>query len=308
MGAVHDLTNKAGCALRRALALALGASLLFLTACGDELRPAKLRQGQEMIIAVTDEPDSLNPLLAENRLAQEFMLLVYDPLWRIDANGQPVNCLAEDYSLSSDQRTWTVRLRDVTFSDGTPLTSADVKYSYETMNLYSTVYSPYCEGISDIHCPDDRTVVFTTSYVKGDMLYCPIPILPRNIWSKQSSARAFENEEMIGTGPFVRQLVDRGPQEISWTFQAREDYFGGAPHMGSLRYLFYTTETGAARALSTGEVDAAIGLTDVQMTTLEGVPGVNLIQAMLPISDIWVVAFNTRSGFFSETSTRHMVE
>ena len=303
MRAIH----KAMC--KRIAAAALCGLLLFLTACGSGPQPAEFKQGEELAIAVMDEPDSFNPLVAEGRLAKEFALLVYDPLWRIDANGQPVNCLAEDYSLSSDQRTWTVRLRqDVTFSDGTPLTAADVKYSYETMSLHSPVWAPYCAGIEDIRCPDDYTVVFTTSYVKGDMLLCPVPILPRNIWSKQASARDFANEEMIGSGPFVREMVDRGPQEVSWTFQARENYFGGSPNVGSLRFVLYSTESGAARALSTGEVGAAIGLTDVQLTTLEGVPGVFLIQGVFRTSQVWVVAFNTRNGVFSQTPMRQMVE
>ena len=283
--------------------------MLLLTACSDEIQPAQLKEGPQFTIAVTEEPASLNPLTEESKLMEEFILLVYDPLWRIDANGQPVNCLVEDYSLSSDQRTWTVRLRrDVTFSDGTPLTAEDVQYSYQTMSLHSTIFSPYCAGIDDIRCPDEHTVVFTTSYVKGDMLYCPIPILPKAIWSKQPSARGFANEEMIGTGPFVRQMTELDPQEVSWTFQAREDYFGGPAKIGSLKFIYYATETGASRALSAGEVDAAIELTDVQLTTLEGVPGVQLIQSLTRSSDIWTVAFNTRKTPFSLTSMRQMVE
>lgn len=303
MGLIH--TDRA----RTMVLLALCAVLLLLGGCGDENAPARLREGAQFTIAVTEQPDSLNPLTAESKLMEEFILLAYDPLWRIDASGQPVNCLVEDYSLSSDQRTWTVRLRkDVTFSDGTPLTSEDVQYSYQTMSLHSTIFSPYCAGIDDIRCPDEYTVVFTTSYVKGDMLYCPVPILPKAVWSKQSSARSFANEEMIGTGPFVRQLTELDPQQISWTFQAREDYFGGPAKIGSLKFIYYATETGASRALSTGEVDAAIELTDVQLTTLEGVPGVQLLQSLTRASDIWALAFNTRESVFSLTSMRQMVE
>lgn len=294
---------------RWAAVLAVSMALALLSGCGDEHEPATFGDGPQFSIAVMEEPDSLNPLVAESKLSEEFMLLVYDPLWRIDANGEPVNCLVDDYSLSSDQRTLTVRLRqDVTFSDGEPLTSADVQYSYQTMSLHSDVYAPYCAGISDIRCPDERTVVFTTSYVKGDMLYCPIPILPKHIWNRESNVRSFANEEMIGSGPFVREMTDVDPQEISWTFRTRENYFGGPAKIGSLRYIWYGTETGGARALSTGEVDAAIELTDVQLTTLEGVPGVELIQALLKPSDVWVLAFNTRKGVFSRTPMRQMVE
>ncbi len=303
--------NKRYKSCRRAAVLLMAGVLLFLSACGGSSKggPATFQDGAEFSIAVTMEPDSLNPLTATSKLAEEFFLLAYDPLWRIDASGEPVNCLVDDYSLSSDQRTWTIRLREgVTFSDGEPLTSEDVQYTYQTMLIHSPIYGVGCEGISDIRCPDDRTVVITTSYVKGDMQYCPVPILPKHIWNSGGNPRDFLNDEMIGSGPFVRQMVDTGPQEISWTFQARANYFNGSANLGSVRYVYFATETGAARALSTGEVDAAIGMTDVQLTTLEGVPGVQLIQSLLPGSDIWALAFNTRKGVFQNTPMRQMVD
>lgn len=78
--------------IKKTAALALGGALLFLSACGSEPEKAVLQDGAEMTIAVTEMADTLNPLYADSRLAQEFFLLVYDPLWRIDANGEPVNC------------------------------------------------------------------------------------------------------------------------------------------------------------------------------------------------------------------------
>ena len=295
--------------IKRAAALVLCCAMAMLSACGKEPETAQLQEGEELTIAVTELPDTLNPLYASSRLAEEFFLLVYDPLWRIDANGEPVACLAEDYSLSSDQLTWTIRLRrDATFSDGVPVTSADVKYTFETMMINSQIYDPCFDGVSTIRCPDDYTVVITTDYVKGDMRLNPVPILPMHIWSDQSDLRSFENDQLIGSGPFVCQMVDTGPQETSWTFQARSNYFGGAAQVGSVKFIYYSTETFAARALSSGEVDGAFGLSDVQLTTLQGVPGVRLIQSYLPSSEIWGVAFNTRRQYFANAPMRLMVE
>ena len=292
--------------------LVLCAMALGLTGCGSgDPEPARAHQGESFRIGVAERPDSLNPFTAADRVSEEFFLLVYDPLWRLNAAGEPVNCLVEDWSMSSDQLTWTIRLRrDVTFSNGTPLTSRDVKFSYEELDRYDTVYADYFEGITAITCPDDYTVVISTSFVKGDMLYAPVPILPRSIWSDYSSAGydTFDNEQMIGSGPFTRLLADTGPQEESWTFQARENYFGGSPQVGEVRFVYYATEANAGRALSIGDVDAAVGLSDVQLTTLEGVPGVQIIQTYLPGSQIWALAFNTRDSVFSDTSLRQMVD
>ena len=69
MRAIH----KAMC--KRIAAAALCGLLLFLTACGGGPQPAEFKQGEELAIAVMDEPDSFNPLVAEGRLAKEFALL-----------------------------------------------------------------------------------------------------------------------------------------------------------------------------------------------------------------------------------------
>ncbi|MCD7769165.1 MAG: ABC transporter substrate-binding protein [Oscillospiraceae bacterium] len=282
------------------------ALLMTLTACGDDEYTLSLKEGDTFTIAVAQEPDSLNPATSDGGLSEEFFLLVYDSLWRLDENGDPVACLAEDYSLSSDQLTWTIRLRqDVTFSDGSQLTSADVKFTYELMMRSSDLYAPYLEGITDIYCPDDYTVVISTSYVKGDMMYNTIPILPKAYWSSYSdSPGSYENTEMIGSGPFVYTATEDG-----WLLQARADYFGGAAQVGAVCFMQYETETAAARALSTGEVDACYGLSDVQLLTLESVPGVELIQNVLPRSEVWALALNTaEDSFFADQSMRAMIE
>ncbi len=295
---------------RRVPALLLCAVLLLsAAACGrDEPSGAAFTEGPRFTVAVAQTPDSLNPVLSEGGLAEEFFLLSYDPLWRLDASGQPQACIAEDWSLSSDRLTWTVRLRkDAVFSDGVPVTAADVVFSYELMRHSDTIYSDYFDGITVIRQPDDYTVVISTSYVKGDMLYNPTPILPKHIWqSYEFSPGSFENLELVGSGPFVYDPEASG--ENGWSFRGRADYFGGAPKIGELYFERYGTVTGAARAVSAGEADASFGLSDVQLTTLESVPGVELIQAVLPGADCMVLALNCQADFFKNTAMRQAVE
>lgn len=285
--------------------------LLLLAGCSRDDASPVLQDGDSFTIAVTDVPDTLNPLTTKGGLSEEFFLLAYDSLWRTNAAGEPVNCLVESYDLSSDQLTWTIRLRDdVTFSNGEKLTAADVKYTYELMMRQSEKYAPYMDGISTIRCADDYTLIITTSFIKGDMRNNPTPILPRRVWSNLAEGQTdFENAEMIGSGPFICvQTEGNDPQETSWTFRARADYFGGAAKLGQVKFLAFGTATSAARALGAREVDAGIGMTDVQLTTLEQVPGVQLIQAMLPHSEVWALALNTRQQFFQDQSMRQMVE
>ena len=307
-----DKMKRCKTAVSRLLALTLCAALcLCLAGCGDDDEPqtAPVKEGPRFTLAVAQSPDSFNPLLSEGGLAREFFTLCYDTLWQMDETGQPAPCLAQDWSLSSDRLTWTVRLDpEATFSDGVPVTSADVLFSYDLMRHNETPYTDYFAGISAIRCPDDHTVVITTDYVKGDMLYNPTPILPRHIWRDYEFEPAtFDNADMIGSGPFVYDPASSG--EEGWLFRAREDYAGGEAHLGEVYFALYGTVSGAARALSSGDADASFGLSDIQLTTLEGVPGVELIQAVLPGAECRMMAFNTREDmFFVKDSFRQMIE
>ena len=298
--------------LKRIVAVLCALSMILaFSACGKKDEGAiPLKEGETFTVAVAQTPDSFNPVLSQGGLSEEFFLLCYDPLWRINAAGDPVACLVEGYSLSSDQLTWTIRLKKgVTFADGegTELTSQDVQFSYQMLRSYSTLYEGYFDGIRDIRCPDDYTVVISTEYVKGDLMYSPVPILPRRIWNDyQFSPEDYENLSLIGTGPFVYDAAASG--EEGWVFRAREDYHMGAANIGTLVFSSYSTVTSAARAVSAGEVDASFGLTDVQLTTLEGVPGVELVSAMRPQGECWALVFNLQSEMFSSTAMRQVVE
>lgn len=292
-------------------ALVCAAALfLSLCACGekDEEFTLPYVEGESFVVAVAQTPDCLNPVLSEGGLTDEFFLLCYDPLWRVNAAGEPVNCLVEDYSLSSDSLTWTIRLRKgVTFADGTEVTSADVAMSYEMMESFSERYEPYFEGITSIRCPDDYTVVIATEYVKGDMMYNPTPILPRSQWEGyEFSPAGFDNAALIGSGPFVFDAAASG--EENWVFRAREDYPLGAAHVGTVEFRQYSTVTGVARAVSGGEVDAGFGMTDVQLITLEGVPDVELIQSLRPDGDCWALVFNSLSPWFESAALGQALE
>ena len=295
--------------LRAAAALLCAALLLSLCACRkDDSAGAAFAAGPRFTVAVAQEPDSFNPVSAQSSIAREFFLLCYDPLWRLDAAGQPQPCLAEDWSLSSDRLTWTIRLRhDAVFSDGHPLTAADVLFTYELMRHRDTAYSDYFDGITAIRQPDDYTIVISTEYVKGDMLSNPTPILPRHIWKDyEYDPSAFENSDLVGSGPFVFDAASSG--EDGWLFRARADHFSGTPKIGEVYFSSYGTTTGAARAVSAAEADASFGLSDVQLTTLESVPGVELIQAMLPSTECMILVLNCRTKFLKNDSMRRMVE
>ena len=286
--------------------LLAAALLLSFAACGKGKKEAT--GANTFRVAVLDQLDSTNPFMANSKLANEIFLLAYDPLWRYDEKYNPVPCLAESWDVSSDKLTWTIRLRKgVLFSDGVELTSADVKFSYDLIRKNPGKYTRYLTGIESIVCPDDYTVVITTNSVKGDMLYNPTPILPEHIWSTyEDDPTKFDNADLIGTGPFIYQTASSG--NGSWTLSANPDYFGGAPHIGQLVFQNEQSAATAATALTTGEVDACLGLTNAQLTTLAQIRGVDLVQSQTPSAGYCILAMNLKSKGLSDQAVRQAIE
>ena len=223
-------------------------------------------------------PDSLNPgdgLLEESYILYE---LVYDTPIGLDGDGKFVPELATDWTPSEDGLTWTMHLVDnATFHDGTPLTSEDVKF---TLELYRDTadfpYLPsYCDVCESVEAPDPTTVLIHLSDAVGNfesrMAY--MYILPKAIWEGVSDPVAFENKEMIGSGPF--KLVEN-VQNDHTTLEANTDYWRTPANIDGV--IFQTIDNPDARvaALTNGDVDMITEFPPTAVTTLQNADNVEV--------------------------------
>lgn len=102
--------------------------------------------------------DTLNPYTLSTRMNYYLMPLLYDPLVKLDQSYRPQNYLAETLTLSDTG--CTVRLRkDAFFSDGSPLTAADVLYSLN-LCMQSAQERRY-QNLLSAQATDEQTVIFT---------------------------------------------------------------------------------------------------------------------------------------------------
>src|SRR6185312_8121546 len=107
------------------------------------------------------EPGIFIPWLIDDNTALFTMANVYDGLLRVSKDGASVEpALATNWDTTADGLTWTFHLRPgVMFSDGTPLTSNDVKVSLDLARGGTrTVWKDNYKAIKDIQTPDPMTV------------------------------------------------------------------------------------------------------------------------------------------------------
>jgi peptide/nickel transport system substrate-binding protein len=86
--------------------------------------------GTTMRVAITQDIDSLNPFVAVFLSSTQVMRLTYENLTMVGPDNAVTPGLAESWESSPDGLTWTFRIRDAQWSDGTPITARDVAFTY----------------------------------------------------------------------------------------------------------------------------------------------------------------------------------
>ena len=249
---------------------------------------------------------------------QGYMTLsyIFDTLMWKDESGL-VPYLAEDYSVSEDGLTYTFQLRKgVSFTDGTPFTAEDVKFTFDYMkeHPYKWVSVSMVEEASVV---DEHTVE-----IKLNKTYNPflsdvagsLPILPKHIWENVTEPETFtEPEAAISTGPFILENYDSAAG--TYTFKANEDYFYGDVQIDKL-VIANVYGGDSKEALLSGEIaaapnisyKAAMSLKDSpEYTVLEG-PGLSVTRLYFNFDEEAMAVKEIRQAMYHAVNLDEIVE
>ncbi len=227
-------------------------------------------------------PDTLNPGTAILSEAWAMFELVYDTMFDLNLDGTYRLSLAESYEVSDDGTVWTFKLRPgFTFHDGEPLTAQDIAFSYNFYQAHEDFpYMPvYTEYFESVEAPDDETVVITLTEAIPNMesqlvfLY----VLPEHIWSQYDDpvgAVEFENEEMIGTGPF--KMIEYQQGEFVH-LAAVKDHLLTPPKIDEVVFQTFDNMDALVQALVTGQVDMITEMPNTAVPTLRNTENVELV-------------------------------
>ncbi|MFZ2016938.1 MAG: ABC transporter substrate-binding protein, partial [Nocardioides sp.] len=247
--------------------------------------------------------DSLNPFLGFQAPSYEMWGLTYDYLTGYTMKDMsPAPGLATKWTTSPDGKIWTFTVRKgVKFSDGVPLTAADVAYTYNRI-LHGTVeksnWLSYLTGVTKVTAPNATTVVLTLKKPVATLPLLPIPIVPEHIWKNVSEkeiktykAEPTNGQPVVGSGPF--RLVKGTADGSTFTFEANPHYWGGTPHIDEIDFQFYKNDDSAVQALIKGEVDFVEGITALEVKSLKSHSNITAHNGNSPGFD--EIAFNAGS-------------
>ena len=238
---------------------------------------------------------TMDPALSTDAPSISGIDLVFTGLVQFDNNLKVTPQLASSYSVASDGLTWTFHLRpNLKFSDGTPLTSADVVYSINRALLPATksVVGPVYLGLikdsdklnagkiptiigDSLLTPDPNTVVIIANkqaaYFLDALVYSTSYVVEKSVVEKNGATwtdHLADNGGQGGDGPF---------KVLSWThgtnitFVPNPNYYGPQPQLSKLIYPFYKDTATNFQAYQAGQTDYS-GVPSANLATAKALP------------------------------------
>jgi peptide/nickel transport system substrate-binding protein len=237
----------------------------------------------DLVVAASGDIDTLDPQVSQLLLYGDMLRrTVFNCLVAYADDLSYVGDLAESWE-NPDDTTYVFTLREgVTYHDGTPLTAADVEFSFKRVVEKETVWSSRLTNVDSYEVTDDRTITVKLKAVQADFLdgLTQIAIISEAI------AADIENNA-VGTGPF--KFVEWVPNDHI-SLEANPDYFmAGEPGVATLRFNILPEPQVAITNLKSGDVQGVLTIPVTQSTILEGddnVAVINVATSSIPLFEM----------------------
>lgn len=221
--------------------------------------------GGEYREGVIDPPRKINPLLVVNDTDRDIVSLLFSGLTEVDASGNLVGDLAESWTISDDNLTYTFTLRqDVFWHDGQLFDADDVVFTIKTIQDSEFPGSPFLvngwKGVK-VDKINSKTVAFTLQDPFSPFLdNTMVGILPEHLLSGVSMDEFVDstfNTSPIGVGPYVFDEISAQGDNIQYVrLKANEQYYKKKPYIEYFRFQFYDNNEALLRALIHEDVHA----------------------------------------------------
>lgn len=248
---------------------------------------------------IESSPANLDPRVGTDAQSERIYKLLFDSLVKRSDDFTLKPWLAERWE-TPDALTYVFHLRkDVRFHNGAPMTSKDVKWTFDSI-LNGSVISAKASTfklVKAIETPDPWTVIFRMKEPFATMLWNvsdgAIAIVP------YGSDKDF-NRAIVGTGPF--KFV-RSVQDSEVVIERNDDYWGDKPHIAKVRFAVVPDVTTRALELRKGSADLAINALSADMVmALRKEP--QLVIQTRPGTVYNYLAFNLRDPILKDVRVR----
>ncbi len=248
---------------------------------GDPATADEVKDGGTLTMALSAEPDQLDPALSRSLYSRYVFHAMCQKLYDVDEKATIVPQLATDLpTTSADGLTVTIPVRDgVKFADGTPFDAAAVKASLEReLTLEASARKSELGPITSVAAPDPTTVVITLSQPfapltaaltdRAGMVVSPTQA--KKLGDKFAS-------EPVCVGPF--KFSKRVPQNSIELVKDPNFYDADKVHLDGITYRIITDASIRAANLRSGDVRVADSLSAQDVPTIQNEPNLTVLQS-----------------------------
>jgi peptide/nickel transport system substrate-binding protein len=289
--------SRASSLLAKILVLSAALALISsLTSCSGKADPNTL------VMLIESSPTNLDPRVGLDAQSARIDSLIFDDLLSRGDNLDVAPGLAERWEVPGPL-TYIFHLHQgVKFHDGHPLTSRDVKWTFDSLlqgKVRSTKAAVY-RFVDRIDVPDDYTVIFRLKEPFATLLWNlsdgAIGIVPYGSGSEITA-------HPIGSGPFKFVSAETDKEVI---LERNEDYWGDKPRLARVRFAVVPDATTRALELRKGSADATINaLTPDTVLTLQRDPSLAVERA--PGTVLAYLGFNLRDPILKNVRVRQAI-
>src|SRR5262245_44716658 len=269
------------------------------------------RHGGVLLAVIGADPPSLDPHQENTFATMELVAPLYSTLLQIDPYNYPkiIGDVATEWKIAPDGLTYTFKIRhDIKFHDGSVLTSADVKATYEKIAFppegVRSVRKAAYAAIKSIEAPDAGTVVFKLTYPSASLLNnlaSPWNVIyPKKYLDKDPN---YFKANVVGSGPFKFKAYTRG---ASFEGERNPDYFvKDRPYLDGYKFFISTETSVRAAAIRSGR--ASIEFRDLPGAEVEAIKkqlGDKIAVQEVSASGWWGIGLNNTVKPFNDVRVR----
>ncbi len=256
-----------------------------------------------LVIGLESDPTNLDPRLATDAASSRILDLVCEGLVRLGGDGSPHPSLATSWDVSGD-RDYVFHLANgLQFSDGSPLTSADVKATFDAI-LDPTFASPHrgaLARIRSIETPDSATVAIHLDEPYAPLLTAlSVGILP--------AAKVADHTQKFPrgatcTGPYQVKSFAGGDRVV---VEANPRFRGAPPAIARIEIKILTDEATRSLELRKGSVQFLLnGVAPDRIAELAGEPALAI--ARTPSANTTYLGFNFTDPVLADVRVRRAI-
>lgn len=272
------------------------------------------KEGGELHEGMIGTPRFVNPVLATSDTDRDLSSLLYSGLLRINTKGELIPDLADSYSISEDNLTYSFKIKDkAVFHDGTPVTADDIIYTISQTQdpAIKSPKRPNWDGVR-VQKISDREIEFELSSPYAPFIYnTTLGILPKHKWqdiTTEEFSFTTLNTNDIGSGPYQIKNIIRDQNDIitSYEFTSFAKYTIKKPYISRIFVNFYKTEEDIVTAFNKKQITS---LHSISPSNIPALRTDNKQILQLPYSRIFALFFNqNKSTLLTDKTVRQALD